>query len=456
MRKLLFLFLFLGSFFVGDSVFAGFYQQPDLDTIHNRTGTNSLVAGRQNFFPQSWTSSTAAIEYMAVSFRTNNQSCVTSLNLTFNTGEGGACGNFVLESSNFVTTTANEPGVFEFNFDTSSVCNDVSQLSSFHLDTDASGLGTCIGGAANDGAWYGSSNTSTWAFGGYDDANDSDLKQLYFLMIDENGAFQEPVSSVDFEPPISPLQCPFLNWQVNLSLHNDDVDELDIPDIVGVVTQYGLAPGILSFTDIVGVSVPEEGFISRAQTFIPVGAEWPDEAVLYARTCLCTHFDENECEDVDDANLIACSETYEFIIDPACDPNNPQFAQGNVASSTPSIGVDIEACEEVEGLITGGMCRLFTFLFVPNQKALDNFVDLKNRLSSKPPFGYFSLYNNAIDTLTDETGSATSTISAVGIESGLELVHEIDFLENVYTAIQWLLYIVFLVWVFNRIRKLIL
>jgi hypothetical protein len=99
--------------------------------------------------------------------------------------------------------------------------------------------------------------------------------------------------------------------------------------------------------------------------------------------------------------------------------------------------------------VQNGVCLAFTYLFIPNtpqQGDIDTrFNTLSGHISSKPPLGYFTLMSNDLNSLAVGTSSvvllnATATAAFAPIIS------------PIYTGATWLLWFLFALWLFNRIR----
>src|SRR3972149_734404 len=89
---------------------------------------------------------------------------------------------------------------------------------------------------------------------------------------------------------------------------------------------------------------------------------------------------------------------------------------------------------------------LLVFLFFPNEQSLKNFTNLKKLVQDKPPFAYIFITTSALNSLNDnETGN-------------FELETEENILDNVFTpldiALAGILWFLFALWFFNRIRHM--
>lgn len=117
----------------------------------------------------------------------------------------------------------------------------------------------------------------------------------------------------------------------------------------------------------------------------------------------------------------------------------PGLLTATTATTTGSLDIDCNYDWPVNRI-----CEMMKGLFYPSQSVLEKFTSLKGEISTKPPFGYISAYENAIDDLEN----ATSSAAAVDISQA----SQVNFLTTIRTALGWLLYLSFGFWVFNRLR----
>ena len=97
------------------------------------------------------------------------------------------------------------------------------------------------------------------------------------------------------------------------------------------------------------------------------------------------------------------------------------------------------------GWIGSELCQVGVFLFIPSSRALRNFVNIKNAVANKPPFGYFSEIQTA---LTGLSNSSTSVIISSSTAATFSSVFG-----RIRTAMTWILWLVFGFWLFHRIRN---
>ena len=97
------------------------------------------------------------------------------------------------------------------------------------------------------------------------------------------------------------------------------------------------------------------------------------------------------------------------------------------------------------GWIGSELCQVGVFLFIPSSKALQNFVNIKDNVANKPPFGYFTAIQNA---LTGLSNSSTSVIISNSTASAFSSVFG-----RIRTAMTWILWLIFGFWLFHRIRN---
>lgn len=84
----------------------------------------------------------------------------------------------------------------------------------------------------------------------------------------------------------------------------------------------------------------------------------------------------------------------------------------------------------------------FADLFTPSQQTLERFSSLKDTLSTKPPFGYFSAISDALASTSTSTPAFTLPDAA---EAALEPIR---------TGISWVLWLLFGFWILHRVRHM--
>jgi len=94
--------------------------------------------------------------------------------------------------------------------------------------------------------------------------------------------------------------------------------------------------------------------------------------------------------------------------------------------------------------ILGNFFRdVIVFLFVPDSANLSRFGDLFERIRSKPPIGYFTVFKDTLSTLQVASGSITLEVTAItGVVSPIK------------TGIAIILYVILAFWVIRRLMHL--
>lgn len=115
------------------------------------------------------------------------------------------------------------------------------------------------------------------------------------------------------------------------------------------------------------------------------------------------------------------------------------------ASSTPEQGLTLPAgtCDDL-GTFAGALCRVITYLFYPSQSSLTQFSNLKDMISTKPPFGYWTSVKGYLNTLSSTSTPAFTLTAEIG---------NITFFATLKTGLIWILWIFFGFWVIKRIAR---
>jgi hypothetical protein len=112
---------------------------------------------------------------------------------------------------------------------------------------------------------------------------------------------------------------------------------------------------------------------------------------------------------------------------------------------TPETGVSVPAgtCDNLD-VFSGALCKVLTFLFVPTQKTLTQYSNLKDLVITKPPFGYYNSIKTAIAGLTSTTTPAFSLTASIS---------DISIFGTLKTGLAWILWIFFSFWIIKRIAR---
>jgi len=120
------------------------------------------------------------------------------------------------------------------------------------------------------------------------------------------------------------------------------------------------------------------------------------------------------------------------------DPNAP-IAPPPV---TPCEGTNL--IEDIGCAITNKLQDILKYLFLPSQTAFNGFTQIKTSIENKPPFGYFTSVNTALNDL--EIG--TPDLVLAGIASLGVIFNPI---RTIMTSILWIL---FAIWLIHRVRSI--
>lgn len=443
-------------------------QQPIYDTgvSANMTGAQFLdnSVHTQNFISNPLETPTTTITSVTVYLKTNN-TCGFKIKLT-NTSLS------TLSSSN-VTTTAGVAQAYTFNFSANSNFH-TGNLSKFGFDFGNS-MGGCTLTADHSGYIYGSISTSSYSNGYWSTVGTTTPANAYFII---NGSSAS--SWIAFaNTPIS--TCNFQNFAL----------------VGGISTSTasvcGTTVGSYSSTGTCSVGVGYNAGTADSQTYIynsnnavgsfntlnalsavniPKPSTFVSGTVYNARAYICSSNNASDCwlgANGTNSEILAQSNDWSFIVNGLDTCSTTYYSQFIIPSpSTSSVFADFgnilyqanQQCDAFrDGSITGGVawgiCKVMVSLLVPSQDSLNNFTNLKNDLSAKPPFGYITVYSTALDTLSNAT-STTSTLSTVTSTAELQLStwSQIGVFSQIRTAFEWFLYFVVGVWIFNRLRKL--
>lgn len=109
----------------------------------------------------------------------------------------------------------------------------------------------------------------------------------------------------------------------------------------------------------------------------------------------------------------------------------------------PEQGITLPAgtCDDL-GTFAGALCKVITYLFIPSSTALNQFSNLKDMISIKPPFGYWTSIKNTLNTLSSTSTPAFALTSAI---------NDISLFNTLKTGLAWILWIFFAFWVIRRI-----
>lgn len=408
-------------------------QQPIYDTGSGALTGAQMFAARQTFITPPDGINTTTINNITLYVSSNNN-CYYKLSVM-------DTNSTLHNSTNTLVSAVAGPVTFNFESNPPTTANVLYwTLNGSSIDK---GDG-CWGATSNyNGVIYGSNSTSTYPNGYASFAGNLNTGNEFFLINTTTAQ-----TTISFTNTASSTND-FDNWL--LSVYN--ATGIDHTSDWQMVVKYGTADqeNLLLYSDLSANTGPNAD--NSPGTYYPIKKKTPllPGFTFYARAYLYSTTDKNY---FDSAHLIASSTVLEFIITAggkvelfgqppsttAFDYLGNPYADNNSVTSTGNI----YTCNPSDPLFTRSLCKMFVFLFVPSPETFTRFTELKASLQNKPPFGYVTVYTNALNGL----GSATSTSST----TDLSQLSQLSFIQTFKTILAWIVYIMFGFWAFNRFR----
>lgn len=193
---------------------------------------------------------------------------------------------------------------------------------------------------------------------------------------------------------------------------------------------------------------------NRGLNFTPKPNTAPPSTGYVATAWLCTAETEAECWNDNGTpsstiitnsaqwsfDVVQCSET---VLYPGSNtPYNP-ITEGEALSCDGDLG----SFEKV-------ICEAFSYWFIPSAESTAIFSRLRAKVENKPPFGYFTVYSNAINGFENAT-STTSSVQTVdsSFASDLDEWATLDIIQTIRGIITWLFWIVFVFYMYHRFKN---
>jgi len=255
-----------------------------------------------------------------------------------------------------------------------------------------------------------------------------DIKTNYIEMTDEG--FFTPPNNIVFNYPQnnSTITADFDNWQLGFNVSNFDY-------YYKTKVSYKPTDGPLIWTD-------EEQAVTKQNynpfiAFIPKSHLLPFSEGQTSRDWQATAFlircdDGYQCQQ--QTEIASSTITFTFI--------NPKTGAptGEISTSTlPQI-----TCDPESGLFNYSLCKLFTWLFIPDAEILNKYSNLAEGIKNKPPIGYYYAIKDVLSGFNSTTTPA------------FELAQVSSLTNNIFnplkTGISFILWLIFGFWLFNRIR----
>lgn len=357
------------------------------------------------------------------------------------------------KKSAVVTTTPDVALYYQFNFATSTTFTEAS-LSKWTFDGVNYDACTVVGDYS--GAILGSNDANSYTKGDFDSGAQT-LKDMFFMI---NPYVNDTVSSIRFrETPES--TCYFNNWNTLQTFSSSTMADA-LAGNYSVQVQWGVGSN-LQFQDW---APWDPAFFKEAK--IPhtadelTGLDFFEDLAMTAKASICSSNNPENCDweaDNDYTYFVAESDPWDFIIATTttkgdCLPGGIDFPKfdwpfPNATSTDPSNNI---TCDPNSGFFASSMCNLFQYLFVPKASDFERWKALKTTLENKPPFGYFVVFNNAIDGLSSAT-STSSTIQMASSTPMFSTLANLEIWETLQTLLEYFLWFLFLLYIYRRFKN---
>lgn len=283
---------------------------------------------------------------------------------------------------------------------------------------------------------YGLGNLSFYNSGASPHLQSANIEDLIYYIYGES-SYNPPTATTTY-PIYGSTSVPnFSYWKAQMVLN----DYQGFPASVRI--NYGISASTFSdFVDGYSFAYDIPGQFIDAE--IPTKNDFLNLATYYYQA---QFFDGNNV-------LLAESATSTFLTGSfASSDLNPQIDNSTIyenlnatttASTTP-MGL-LATCDDQQGIINYSSCVLFSFLFTPHPSTLNNWENLKNLIIKKPPFGYFTIYQNGLNDLTISTTTKAYELADL---SGLDT----DYFNPIKHMLQVILIVAFTFKVFDRLKS---
>lgn len=114
--------------------------------------------------------------------------------------------------------------------------------------------------------------------------------------------------------------------------------------------------------------------------------------------------------------------------------------------ATSTLPVQI-TCDPNDSVFQYSLCKLFLYLFQPSSASFNQFSTLGDTIKNKAPFGYLSLITTAFNQLSTSTSAFTLTEVSPLVD---------NIFDPIKAGLTFILWLIFVIWLFNRIRHFIL
>lgn len=212
-------------------------------------------------------------------------------------------------------------------------------------------------------------------------------------------------------------------WGVDYGFGGGILPGEGAPDTGIVEIRYGTSSSSLTYSDSQNVFA-----WLNSSALIPKGTALNIPDTYYAQAYLYTS----------SSVQVATSSMISFDIEAA-------GGDFGLPDSTSTISEALITCDPDSGLFASSICKVLVWVFVPGPGVINNFINLKDVIEVKPPFGYFGAMKEAFSDI--ELASSTYQLA------DLTPLEE-NFFGPVKTGLVLILWISFAFWIFHRFRKI--
>lgn len=343
--------------------------------------------------------------------------------------------NFVIKPTNFITSVIPDTS-FYLGYKLATTTN----LISSHYKTNSVPVG----------AWENFTTNYNFLF---------DLRNNF---ITDNSGYSPAGSQITWKgTPTS--TCDFNTWPTIANFSAGDIASYG--GNMGPIVTWGIAPTLQYYYDTISSQYQfdpnnpnqawsTDGGVAKITPLTP-------GYVYYATPYLVRNLAEvRSINRINYSNILAQGTTWEFVISGGPSENNCEgiplmypTSTWQYTTTSPSNLINPynnDSCLEIDtsgiiGQIKYGFCMAIQTMFKPDQNILDKFYNLKDAISQKPPFGYVSIYAGAFENMS--ASNATTTVDFTNVS-------EFSFVAVIRTILEWVLYLIFGIWVIKKLSNL--
>lgn len=254
--------------------------------------------------------------------------------------------------------------------------------------------------------------------------------------------------------------CNFANWKINSYFNSSDLADCVNSNTCSVGVGYNAnfsSTNTYQFNinypvyNTIQLANPNDWYIPNSYTFVS-GTVYDARAYICSDNVFANCFVGNGYN----SRLLAYSDNWEFIANGLDTCTSTYYSQGE---ATPPNGTTSTAYNSLvnqannsclsynDGSVIGGvvygLCKSLVFLFVPSDGALNNFVQLKDQVAAKPPFGYVSIYGGQIADFSNVTNTSSTITTSTLINDIATFATNTPWYQTIKTAIGAFLWVIF-------------